>query len=254
MRAGWSDADVDQFTRAVAVAAHGEEYKSRANASATRKKMAEDKPATGRPALISLLIDGARVVPAALDWLSIPATAAQSEAAPRTRARPWPKPLDAAAYYGPLGKIARGMEPYVEAEGAALLINLVITAGIALGREPYVHTGAQKQRANLYAVVVGETGDGKSDSSSPIAALLADVDAGDKPVTWDGMSTGEGLLWQDRDERRETRTDKKTGVREEIIADDGVSDKRLLAIETEFARVMAVMYREGNTLSPVLRQ
>jgi hypothetical protein len=50
-----------------------------------------------------------------------------------------------------------------------------------------------------------------------------------------------------RDERRELRQG------EEVIVDVGVTDKRLLAYEPEFARVLAVMYREGNTLSMVLR-
>src|SRR5262249_42933624 len=39
-----------------------------------------------------------------------------------------------------------------------------------------------------------------------------------------------------------------------VIADDGVADKRLLADETEFAQVLKVLQREGNSLSPVLRQ
>ena len=37
------------------------------------------------------------------------------------------------------------------------------------------------------------------------------------------------------------------------LLDEGVPDKRLLAVESEFASVLAVMKREGNTLSPVLR-
>ena len=36
--------------------------------------------------------------------------------------------------------------------------------------------------------------------------------------------------------------------------DAGVTDKRLLVIEGEFAHVLAVMRREGNTLSTVLRE
>ncbi len=40
---------------------------------------------------------------------------------------------------------------------------------------------------------------------------------------------------------------------EPVLADAGVSDKRLLVIESEFASTCKVMGREGNTLSPVLR-
>ena len=38
-----------------------------------------------------------------------------------------------------------------------------------------------------------------------------------------------------------------------VVIDDGVSDKRLLVIESEFANVLKVGTREGNTLSPVIR-
>src|SRR5260370_7730308 len=61
------------------------------------------------------------------------------------------------------------------------------------------------------------------------------------------MRTGEGLVWQVRDERGERREG------EEVTVDAGVKDKRLLAFEAEFARVLATMYREGNTLSMILR-
>lgn len=42
---------------------------------------------------------------------------------------------------------------------------------------------------------------------------------------------------------------KKKG--EEIPVDPGFQDKRLLVLETEFASVLKVETREGNTLSPI---
>src|SRR5215469_1212858 len=39
----------------------------------------------------------------------------------------------------------------------------------------------------------------------------------------------------------------------ETVIDPGVADKRLLVIESEFARTMMVIRRDGNTLSPVIR-
>ncbi|MBI4512277.1 MAG: hypothetical protein HY698_21770 [Deltaproteobacteria bacterium] len=39
-----------------------------------------------------------------------------------------------------------------------------------------------------------------------------------------------------------------------VVVDPGVDDKRLLVIETEFARVLQVHTREGNTLSDIIRQ
>lgn len=54
-----------------------------------------------------------------------------------------------------------------------------------------------------------------------------------------GLSSGEGLINEVRDERREW--DRKAG-REEIV-DPGVADKRLMIVEAEFASALAVMER-----------
>src|SRR3954470_10096348 len=38
-----------------------------------------------------------------------------------------------------------------------------------------------------------------------------------------------------------------------MVHDEGVEDKRLLVMESEFASVLKMTRREGNTLSPVMR-
>jgi hypothetical protein len=58
-----------------------------------------------------------------------------------------------------------------------------------------------------------------------------------------------GLIYHVRD--RVERTDSETGTTE--VVDEGVADKRLLVMETEFATVLARMGRDGNTLSAILR-
>ena len=55
-----------------------------------------------------------------------------------------------------------------------------------------------------------------------------------------GLSSGEGLIAQVRDPIDTSDTDAPT-------------DKRRLVVEAEFAQVMKVLAREGNTLSPVVR-
>ena len=62
-----------------------------------------------------------------------------------------------------------------------------------------------------------------------------------------GLSSGEGLIYCVRDPTWGMRK----GV-EELI-DPGVGDKRFLALEPEFSKSLAVMKREGNTLSQVIR-
>jgi hypothetical protein len=57
------------------------------------------------------------------------------------------------------------------------------------------------------------------------------------------------VIWQVRDEATGTN---KHG--EPVALDAGVSDKRLMVLETEFARALAKTGQEGNVLSAVLRQ
>jgi hypothetical protein len=74
--------------------------------------------------------------------------------------------------------------------------------------------------------------------------LLKQVDA-----TWakncirSGLVSGEGLIYHVRDEVKKG----------EKVIDDGVHDKRLLVIESEFARTLRAMGREESTLSSVMR-
>src|SRR5207248_415109 len=63
-----------------------------------------------------------------------------------------------------------------------------------------------------------------------------------------GMSSGEGILWQIRDDLTETNP-----AGEIVVTEAGVHDKRLLVVESEFALVLRVLAREGNTLSAILR-
>jgi hypothetical protein len=74
-----------------------------------------------------------------------------------------------------------------------------------------------------------------------------------------GLSSGEGLIWAVRDaiEAKEPmRIEKERRVTgyQTIIKDHGVEDKRLMVVEPEFSSPLRVSERDGNTLSPVIRQ
>jgi len=72
-----------------------------------------------------------------------------------------------------------------------------------------------------------------------------------------GLSSGEGLVWGVRDpiEKQEAiREGKQISGYQTVQADAGVSDKRLLIVESEFSSALRVMGREGSTLSPLIRQ
>ena len=190
------------------------------------------------------------------------ATSMGSQPPKVTKVRPLPTLMDGAAYHGPLGRIAREIEPYIEADSGALLVNLVVMAGIAMGRGPYIQVGATQQHAVLYAVTAGETGDNKSDSTNApteiveTASAISDNACAPDPVDIpriSGLASGEGLIWQMRDDITKQVTDKKTRNKTTEVVDAGVEDKRLLALEPEFARVLTVMGRDGNTLSTTIR-
>jgi hypothetical protein len=63
-----------------------------------------------------------------------------------------------------------------------------------------------------------------------------------------GLSSGEGLIQQVRDPV--TKPGKEGAI---VVVDAGESDKRLLLMEGEFAQVLNVMDRTGNTISTLLR-
>lgn len=74
-----------------------------------------------------------------------------------------------------------------------------------------------------------------------------------------GLSSAEGLIWAVRDEittKEPIRTGKERRVTgyQTVIKDHGVEDKRLMVVEPEFSSPPRVSERDGNTLSPVIRQ
>ena len=59
-----------------------------------------------------------------------------------------------------------------------------------------------------------------------------------------GLSTGEGIAWAIRD---------PVEAEGKLKGDPGVTDKRLLAIESEFDNVLSQLRRDNNTLSATIR-
>ncbi len=69
----------------------------------------------------------------------------------------WPQRLEKEAYYGVAGEIVRAIEPHTEADPAALLIQLLVAFGSAVGRGPYFPVEADRHHPNLFCCVAGET-------------------------------------------------------------------------------------------------
>ena len=200
----------------------------------------------------------------AVDWLAAnpAATAAEIAALPcveaRQRARPdngaeeWPREMDPCAYYGVAGQMVRAIEPHTEADSTALLVQVLVAFGVLVGRSPYVQVEGDRHCLNLFELLTGETSKGRKGTSwGRVRSIFERVPEWPRVVS--GLSSGEGLKWQVRDPRSEMVKDKKSGETREEVVDEGVKDKRLLVIEPEFAQVLRVVARHGNTLSSTVR-
>ena len=170
----------------------------------------------------------------------------------------WPIPVAQEAYYGLAGDVVRTISPHSEADDVALLVNFLVAFGNVIGPGPHFIAGADKHFTNLFAVLVGETSKGRKGMSwNRIRELFSRIDGQWAAYkTPDGLSSGEGLIWAVRDQIMKENPIKKEGWvvdYQEVIEDAGVSDKRLLIVEGEFASILKVMQRDGNTLSPVIR-
>jgi hypothetical protein len=156
--------------------------------------------------------------------------------------------------------VVRAIAPHTEADPAALLVNFLVAYGNAAGSAPHAIAEADRHGTNLFAVLVGPTSKGRKGSSwGHIRELFsrADPEWTDNRIMG-GLSSGEGLLWAVRDAIEKTEAvrekGKPTGETVTYEVDPGVTDKRLLVVEPEFASVLQVMGREKNTLSAILRQ
>jgi hypothetical protein len=159
---------------------------------------------------------------------------------------PWPV-MGEAAFHGPAGEIVRTIAPRIEADPVNVLAQLLIAFGNVAGREVFVQIGPTQHHARLFGVLVGRTAiDRKGTGYNYVRAIMGRVDREWRAHS--GLVSGEGLVHAVRDPLYGWN---KKG--EPVLKDAGIEDKRLLIVEPEFASVLIVMSRPGNTTSPKLR-
>jgi len=188
----------------------------------------------------------------------------QFPAVPESRPGPIPYPPDApkledAAVYGVMGEFATRVAPYTEAPLIAVLIHALIYAGIAIGRGPYIWKGGD-QHTNEFVILSGLTNSGRKGTAAFLARYL--MDNADPEFTGyvGGLSTYEGLINQVRDPQNpdETgaviETSKDGSKKKSQHIDPGVTDKRKVFEETEWAQQLRKMKGETNSLSEGVRK
>lgn len=155
---------------------------------------------------------------------------------------PWPT-IAPDAFHGVAGEYIRTIEADTESDPVALLVQFLVLFGASVGRNPHVPVEGSRHCANLFALLVGETSKGRKGTSLSRARAPFDM-IEDSPRSVSGLTSGEGLKYHVRDDSEDRNGNPLPGV----------SDKRLLIVETEFAQALATASRAGVTLSPAIRE
>jgi hypothetical protein len=160
----------------------------------------------------------------------------------------FPPPMEAEAFYGIAGEIAKIIAAESEACREAILSQLLVSLGNILGRNAYKRQSGI-HHLNEFTVLTGETAYGRKGTSWDATTELLDlIDPG-----WlsdrvrDGFQSGEAIVHAVRDSKT-VFTGKRT------TQDPGVRDKRLAIVEDEFGRYLLIAARPGNTLSATTRK
>lgn len=165
-----------------------------------------------------------------------------------TAARNWPT-LHPNALQGACGEIVGMIMPHTEADPAAVIATLLSGFGAMAGTGAFALAGNDPHPARIWPLITGRTSDGaKGTSWSTVRPILQ---AADNQFLVDnlqsGIVSGEGVIEMVRDEVEGDGPDSKSYV-------SGVSDKRLLIIEPEYAAVLSKGARQGSSLMQILRE
>lgn len=151
----------------------------------------------------------------------------------------WPAPPAPVVYHEVLGEIVKRIAPHTEADPVAILTQLLVAFGGAVGRGAWFQVEATRHHPNEFMLLVGDSSKARKGSSwDHVRRLIAALDPTIEQRILTGLSSGEGLIW---------------AVRDPTTQDPGITDQRLLVIEPEFAGPLKASTREISTLSPTLR-
>jgi hypothetical protein len=176
---------------------------------------------------------GAEVAEAGAEFFDKLAVGSKHHQEPPPAVPSWPEPLAEDAYHGVAGDLVRAIEPHSEADIAALLVQFLVGWGNMAGRGPYYLAEADHHHTNESAVTVGTTAKGRKGTSlGRVQAVLSAIDPHwAENRLFLGLGSGEAMIDAAKDE----------------------GDRRIMVVESEFARLLAVVSREGSTISANLR-
>jgi hypothetical protein len=152
-------------------------------------------------------------------------------------------------FAGLVGELVDTFDAHTEADRVAVATQFLVGFGSALGRGPVVTVGETAHHMNDYLCIVGTSSRArKGDSGNVALRALREADPDWSANVASGLSSGEGLIYHARDAT--TGMNRKGEL---VVTDAGVTDKRLLVVESEFSTALKQFSRDGNVLSNVLR-
>lgn len=158
-------------------------------------------------------------------------------------------PLKPAALHGPIGQYIRAIAADTEASPAGILAATITTIGAMLGRGPHcmIEGGEHHTRFNVLLVGPSSTGRKGTALHHGVTHVIKAVDSDVFERVVSGLSSAEGLITAVRDASPDGEGPNGKG-------DPGIPDKRLLVKQGEAAGLFKIMEREGNAISPRLRE
>jgi hypothetical protein len=106
----------------------------------------------------------------------------------------WPAPPGQAAYDGLLGEIVNRLSPETEADRVAILTQLLVAFGTAVGRGAYFQIEAARHRPHEFVLLVGESSRARKGSSwDHVRRLICEADPTLQARILTGLSSGGGF-------------------------------------------------------------
>ena len=148
----------------------------------------------------------------------------------RLSADDWPAPPRAAAFTGLAGEIMPTIEPHRESDPLAILAQLLVSFGSAIGRGAHYAVEATKHHGNEFVLLVGPSAKARKGSSwDHVQRIFGEVDPGwESERIVSGLTSGEGFIWSVRDPDSDDRR--------AAAARTGEIDKRLFVSRPSLLR------------------
>lgn len=156
-----------------------------------------------------------------------------------------PSPMRPEAFYGLAGEIVSLIEPFLEADRATILANVLCCTSVLFQHEAYFKVVANKHYPANYFLMVGNTAKARKGTTSDAVLELAErVQPQFTSKILTGLSTGQGLI------KALIKTD-ATNIDKELPPPP-IAETVLIEV-SEFSELLAVMKRDENTLVSVMR-